>query len=50
MASSGHLRVQVAPNEATVTYVRSRLPQQEQRGLANGAVGDSYSMTPAATR
>jgi hypothetical protein len=47
MASSGHLRVRVAADGATVTYVRSRLPEEERFGIANGAVGDFYRILPA---
>jgi hypothetical protein len=46
LASSGHLRVQVAPQEATVEYVRGRLPEQAGGGPTNGAVSDSYRLLP----
>jgi hypothetical protein len=46
LPSSGHLRVQVTPQGATVSYVRSRLGGGPGRGPANGTVADIYSLSP----
>lgn len=40
-SSSGHMRITIAPKQATVEYVRSRL------GAGNGGIVDSYTITPA---
>ncbi|MEN6641053.1 MAG: metallophosphoesterase family protein [Armatimonadia bacterium] len=44
IASSGHLRVQVGPTGATVSYVRSYLPANETGGRKNGQIGYSYEV------
>ena len=44
MASSGHLRVQVAPTGATVSYVRSRLPEAETAQRKNREIGCTYGV------
>jgi hypothetical protein len=41
---SGHLRVTVTPDMATVDYVSSKLPKDETATLKNGAVVYSYSI------
>ena len=40
--SSGHLRVSVEREKATVEYVRAYLPADEGGGRRNGAVSDGY--------
>ncbi|NUQ63037.1 MAG: metallophosphoesterase [Pirellulales bacterium] len=42
MSSPGHLRVRVAPEKATVEYVRAWLPEDERSDRRNAAVGHSY--------
>jgi len=42
MASSGHLRVQVAAENVTVSYVRSYLRTDQTVGHQNGETGDRY--------
>ena len=44
MASSGHLRVQVTPTSATVSYVRSYLPANETGQRTNGQIGHRYEV------
>ncbi len=44
LASSGHLRVQVAPRRATVSYVRAYRPQDETGERRNQKVGASYEL------
>ena len=46
LGSSGHLRVTVSSEKATVEYVRSYLAKDIQNGQQNGQVDDSYSITP----
>ncbi len=46
-SSSGHLRVMVAPGQATVEYVRAYRPEDEMAGQTNGQVDFSYSITGA---
>lgn len=50
LPSSGHLRVKVTPDRATIDYVRGALPEQEQRGTRNGAIAASYSLFPKSAR
>lgn len=45
LPSSGYIRVKVAPEGALVEYVRAATPQMEQRGLKNGKVAFSYTIT-----
>jgi phosphodiesterase/alkaline phosphatase D-like protein len=45
--ASGHLRVTVTPNRATIDYVRAWLPQDETGGHRNGEVSFSYAVLPA---
>lgn len=44
--SSGHLRVSVSPERATVEYVRSVLPEGETADRKNRAVTHRYEVTP----
>jgi predicted phosphodiesterase len=44
--SSGHLRVQVAPQKTVVEYVRSYLPADERAERRNGAVTHRYELLP----
>jgi predicted phosphodiesterase len=44
LGSSGHLRVTVAPEQVTVDYVRSYLPQDETSGQQNGQVNYRYTI------
>lgn len=46
LGGSGHLRVRVAPGQATVEYVRSCLPEDERDGRQNGGVVASYELRP----
>lgn len=46
LASSGHLRVSVGPEQARVEYVRAYLPQDEKTGQQNGQVDASYHILP----
>lgn len=46
LPSSGHLRVEVTPTAATVSYVRAALPEMARRGAANGTVADRYELRP----
>jgi hypothetical protein len=46
LGSSGHLRVTVGANEATVDYVRSIVPGVTRADLENGAVEHSYVVKP----
>lgn len=48
LASSGHLRVTVGRDVATVDYVRAVLPEDETRGIANRDVVFSYTIAPRA--
>jgi hypothetical protein len=43
-SSSGHLRVSVAPAQATVEYVRAYRPQDETPGQKNGQVDFQYTI------
>ena len=43
-ASSGHLRVQVMPTAATISYVRAYLPAEETGQRTNGQVGHRYEV------
>lgn len=45
-ASSGHLRIDVDPASATVTYVRSVLPARENEQTRNGQTADAYELRP----
>lgn len=42
LPNSGHLRVEVSPNDATVTYVRSATEPMEHRGVKNGDSSQRY--------
>lgn len=44
LPNSGHLRVNVSPNEVWVDYVRSFLPADEAEEVKNGAVVHSYTI------
>ena len=44
VSSSGHLRVQVTPAQATVEYVRAYRPQDENANQKNGQVAANYSI------
>lgn len=44
--SSGHLRVSVGPERATVEYVRAYLSADEREGRRNGTVSHRYELTP----
>jgi hypothetical protein len=50
LPNSGHLRVTVAPDRATVDYVRAWLPEDETRDRVNGGVAFLYSVKPEARR
>jgi len=45
LAGSGHLRVAVSPDQATIDYVLSVLPGDEHGTRTNGTVAHSYSIT-----
>ena len=45
ISSSGHLRVTITPDQATVEYVRAYLPQDENPSQVNGQVAHSYSLS-----
>ena len=47
LGSPGHIRVTVSPEEVTVEYVRSYLPQGEKPGQKNGQVDYQYMILPA---
>jgi predicted phosphodiesterase len=44
--SSGHLRVRVSAEKATVDYVRAFLPVDENGSRKNGAVASTYELRP----
>ncbi len=44
VSSSGHLRVKVTPEQATVEYVRAYLPKDEGSGQQNGQVAYAYTI------
>jgi hypothetical protein len=44
VSSSGHLRVTITPEKATVEYVRAFRPQDETAGRKNGQVDCSYAI------
>ena len=44
--SSGHLRVVVRPDKATVSYVRSYLPADETPERRNASVSNFYEIAP----
>ncbi len=44
--NAGYLRVRVTPDQATVEYVRSATPEQEQRGIQNRSVAAAYTLAP----
>ncbi|MFO0936351.1 MAG: metallophosphoesterase family protein [Gemmataceae bacterium] len=44
---SGHIRVKVSPEQATVDYVRTYLPQSESKDRKNGQVGNSFKILPS---
>jgi hypothetical protein len=46
LGSSGHLRVKITPDQVTVEYVRSYLPQDEINGKYNGQIDYKYSIAP----
>ncbi len=46
LGSSGHLRVRVSGEKATVEYVRAFLPADENGGRRNGAVAFAYEVRP----
>ena len=45
LGNSGHVRVIVAPDKATVEYIRSRLPSDETEQHKNGEVACQYSIS-----
>jgi len=47
--SSGHLRVTVTSNLATVEYVRTVAPTDTRAGVANRTISHRYTMTAAST-
>ncbi len=44
ISSSGHLRVSITPDKATVEYVRAYLPQDENSSQVNGQVAHTYTL------
>ena len=46
LGSPGHMRVTVAPEQVTIEYVRTYLPQDEKPGQQNGQVDYAYTITP----
>ena len=46
LPNSGHLRVTVGPDEASVEYVRSYLPQDETAGRKSGEIAHRYTVKP----
>jgi predicted phosphodiesterase len=44
LGSSGYLRIKVTPDEVTVEYVRTYLPQDEKSGQQNGQVDFTYTI------
>jgi len=44
LPGSGHLRVTMSGNEATVDYILSYLPEDEDAGRTNGAIAHSYTI------
>ena len=44
LGSSGHLRVQITPKQATISYIRALLPTEETANQKNGAVVNSYDI------
>jgi hypothetical protein len=46
LGGPGHLRVTVSPEQVTVDYVRSYLPQDEKSGQQNGQVDYTYTIIP----
>lgn len=46
LGSSGHLRIRVDANKATVEYVRAYLPSDESAKRKNGTVDCRYEVTP----
>jgi hypothetical protein len=46
LPASGHLRVRVTPEHATVEYIRAVLPESEARGVRNRTVSASYQLSP----
>ncbi len=44
LGSSGHLRVTVSGDQATVEYVRAYLPQDEKSNQKNGQVDYTYGL------
>ncbi|MBL9209508.1 MAG: metallophosphoesterase [Opitutaceae bacterium] len=47
LPNSGHLRVSVASDGATVQYVRAALPNQETATLRNRTIAHTYRIAPA---
>ena len=46
LSSSGHMRVTVAPNKATVEYVRTWLPKDETATKKNASIDNTYTILP----
>ena len=46
IGNSGHLRVSITPEQATVEYVRVFLPEDEGNGNTNRIISDSYTILP----
>lgn len=46
LGSPGHLRVTVSPDQVTVDYVRTYLPQEENTNQKNGQVDYTYTIAP----
>jgi hypothetical protein len=46
LGSPGHLRVTVAPDQVTIEYVRTYLPQDEKPDQQNGQVDYTYTIHP----
>jgi hypothetical protein len=50
LGSSGHLRVTVGPDRASVQYVRAWLPADETGGRRNAQVDDAWSIAAPGKR
>ncbi len=46
LPSSGFMSVKVTPESATITYIRSALPDMEGKGIVNNEAAASYQVTP----
>ena len=50
LPGTGHLRVSVAPEKTTVTFVRACLPEDERRDRRNGDIVHTYAILPREPR